>query len=77
MSRFRVTVQAPLPKDMVERKRLQGVRAKEAQSIRREKLKRAAYDGMTPKELKHVRKCKREGVTPRLGSNPSGGSWGL
>lgn len=63
MTDFRVTRQAALPKDIKDRKRAA--------------LKRAAYDGLTDKELRYVRKCKRQKRVPRLGTNPSGGTWGL
>ncbi len=59
------------------RKHLKDTNRKTNEALKRERLKRAAYDGATDRERKYMRKCRRAKEIPRLGSSGVGGRWGL
>lgn len=59
------------------RERTGDIDRKGAAAARRARLTAAADDGATGKELAYMRKCKRAGKIPRLGSSGVGGGWGL
>lgn len=59
------------------RKQAHDMGRKSREHNKRARLKAAAYNGATERELRYMRQCKRKGEVPRLGRAGAGGSWGL